>query len=394
MNKFLSISILFLILFSGCTSFNQAMNNSVENVTQGIINEMNETLSNISNQINDGLNQGLNDSINQFISGLTNQTTNAFLKSPISTFTLEDINYLGINCSGSEQEIAECIKDWQINNMDYDATQPDSSYSIRWNYAFPGLYPSNEIIKEKVNNGRIYGICVDYALIFCSIAQYYGLDCRIMNSLTKPSDRDSSLLEFATGLGMEEYNDLIIKLKSKGMDYPYELIRQVMKETPEHYWAEVKINNEWLTFDASNTPTGGNVDEEYKNKNDYEITLWENNNTCEILKNYVAKVDDLGQSERSFTIDDYFGSKISGQAIPVAYYNSCTDVCGFFDGKNPTCTLECPFSLSFYSCYDSCSGKKFYKICDFVCNDEEPDYEQCYGECSGEELNIDCFESC
>jgi len=389
MNKFLFL--LPIILISGCAALESAINNTVSNVTTGILDEFNDTLSNISEQIGEELSKGINDSINHFVSGLLG--TNQFsFSSPVSAFSAIDIAYLGINCSGNDSEIAECIKEWQINNMDYDVSKPDSSYSIRWNYAFPGLYPSSEIIREKTENGRVYGICFDYAVIYCSLANYYGLECRVMNSLTKPSDRDASLLPYSTGLGMEEYNDLIVKLRAKGMDYPYELIRQVMKETPEHYWAEVNIDGEWLPFDASNNPTGGNVEEEYIEAGDAEVTVWENNNTMELLRDYTPQVDDLGQTQRSFTIDDFFGSKMSGSAIPVAYYTSCTDVCAFFLGKNPSCAIQCPIDSAFFNCYESCSSENFYKICDYIC--EDAGYEACYNECSGEALDMDCFEIC
>ncbi|MDD3888267.1 MAG: transglutaminase domain-containing protein [Patescibacteria group bacterium] len=391
MNKiFLFLSI--LILFSGCTAVEEAVNNTVSNITLGIISEINGTMSNISNQVAQDLSQGINDSINQFVSGIFGSEEFSF-SSPVSKFLGTDISYLGIECEGNDSEIAGCINNWQIINIDYDASKPDSSYSIRWNYAFPGIYPSKEIIMEKVENGRIYGLCFDFAIIYCSIAEYYGLECRIMNSITKPSDKNPELLEYATGLGMEEYNDLIVKLKEKGMDYPYELIRQVMKETPEHYWAEVKIGNEWVIYDATNVLVeGSNTKENYIDTNDYELSVWQNNNTIELLESYSPKVDDLGENGKSWTIDDYFGSKMSGTVIPVPYYSSCNDVCAFFLGKNPACSASCIMDNSYFNCYESCSSEKFYRICDYICEDNG--YEECYMECSGKELNIECFESC
>ncbi|MFA5332911.1 MAG: transglutaminase domain-containing protein [Candidatus Nanoarchaeia archaeon] len=390
MNNFFLVPFVFLIFISGCTSVENIMNN---NATSGMIDELNKTLSNISEQISDDLSKGLNDSINQFVSGILNITFDAFEKSPVSNFNDEEIIFLGVNCGGSEQDIAECIKDWQVSNMTYDASQPDSSYSIRWNYAFPGLYPSSEIIKEKVKDGKIYGTCFDFAIIYCSIANYYNLTCRVVNSITKPSDNNPSLLDMATGLGPEEYDDLIIKLNSKGLNYTYELVRQIMKETPEHYWAEVNLNGEWVVFDATNVLVeGSDTKTNYIDINDYETSVWENNETLNIINNYYSKADDLGQKDRAWTIDDYFGSKASGQVIPVPYYDSCSSVCAFFLGKNPTCSISCIMDSSFFACYESCSSHKFYKICDYICEDEG--YEQCYNDCSGEELNIDCFNEC
>jgi hypothetical protein len=330
-----------------------------------------------------------NESLNQSIS-----SEKIIFLSPVSEFSDEDINYLGINCSGTDLQIADCIKSWQEENIIYDAFRQDSSYSIRWNYNFPGIYPSSEIIREKINDdGKIYGVCFDYAVIYCSIAEYYGIECRVMNSITKPSDRDSTLIEYASGLGVMEYNDLKIKFNSKGMDYPYELIRQIMKETPEHYWAEAKIGDEWIIYDATNKLiSGSDTKKTYVDADDYEITLWENDDALTLLMDYSPKIDDLGESEKSWTIDDYFGSKMSGQTIPVPYYKSCTDTCDFFAGKNPACQYSCAMDLKFFNCYESCSSEKYYKICDYIC--EDAGYESCYEECSGHELNIECFESC
>jgi hypothetical protein len=177
------------------------------------------------------------------------------------------------------------------------------------------------------------------------------------------------------------------------MDYPYELIRQIMKETPEHYWAEAKIGDEWIIYDATNKLiSGSDTKKTYVDADDYEITLWENDDALTLLMDYSPKIDDLGESEKSWTIDDYFGSKMSGQAIPVPYYESCSDTCGFFAGKNPACQYSCARDLKFFNCYESCSSERYYKICDYIC--EDAGYESCYEECSGHELNIECFESC
>ncbi|MFA5303121.1 MAG: transglutaminase domain-containing protein [Candidatus Nanoarchaeia archaeon] len=396
MNKYFLIPIFFLIFVSGCTNFNEGMNRSVENVTQGIINEMNETLSNISNQINESLNQGLNDSINNFVSGLLNITNNAFLKSPISTFTLEDINYLGVNCQGSDLEIANCIKDWQENNMIYlgliesSTNYPGAADAIHWNYAIPGIFPTKEVIRQRSEGNKPYGVCYDYATIYCSIADYYGLSCRVANTITKPSQRPNSGIEFTTGLRYEEYERLKIELDKQGLDYDFILMNKVLRETPEHYWSEVLIDDEWIVIDGSGTDS----QTQYKDANDWEVTNWTKLYLESNISYYLGFKDDLNNRIKVFNIDDYMFSAQYSLGLPVPYYSSCTNVCGFFEGKNPMCTFECPFLASFFSCYDSCSGKKFYKICDYVCNDEEAGYEECYQECSGEELDIGCFNDC
>jgi hypothetical protein len=137
---------------------------------------------------------------------------------------------------------------------------------------------------------------------------------------------------------------------------------------------------------------GSNTKTNYIDTNDYEVSTWENDNTLEVLSDYAPKFDDLGESGKSWTIDDYFGSKMAGSIVPVPYYESCADACAFFVGKNPACSASCLIDLSFFSCYESCSSEKFYKICDYICEDDS--YEACYEECSGQTLDIDCFESC
>lgn len=301
----------------------------------------------------------------------------------------------------------------------FDCTDP-----LRFNYMLPGIYQSNEIIKENVNNSKIYGICYTYAVVYCSIAEYYGLECRIMNSLTKPSDR-IGITTGITGMSREEYNRLEIKLDDKGYNYSYDLMRLIAEETPEHYWVEVKIGDEWVVKDASVSVTGSaSTEEMYKNNNDYEVTNWTSRNPNNVIiekwnvsdtggedtelsfieqleearqysseEEYVGITDDLGQGNRAANIDDFMQGK--GLA---PYFDSCSDVCGFFqDTLSVDCVPDCESYMSEFECYEECSGEPYYITCDYICGDVEGDeeYLECMSSCSGEtEFSIACDYEC
>ncbi|MBN1923216.1 MAG: hypothetical protein JW791_00465 [Nanoarchaeota archaeon] len=316
---------------------------------------------------------------------------------PVSEFTIEDINYLKVNCSGSGQEIAECIKTWQYNNMVYagqELGKADASDPIRWNYMLPGIFPTNEVIREHRIDNKIYGICFDYATIYCSIAEYYNLTCRVANSLSKPSDHDSSIT-ITTGMGPEEYYRLKTKLNSNGYSYSYALMSSIAEETPEHYWAEILLEQEWVVKDASG-PLGNpdyNTQLRYKDVNDWQVTDWQARDPNNKINSFSEETDDLGQTGKVFNIGDYMREVQTGSSGIAPYYESCSDVCSFFDNSIPMCELTCGFDESYFDCYESCSGKKFYKVCGFIC-DNEANFANCYKTCSGEEIDLSCENSC
>lgn len=380
-----------MILIMGCTQ-----------------NEAGNTLNNTNNQ------STINNSNNERTLITVEQSNNWYtLTEPAVTFSQSDIEYLGINCSGSETEIADCIMEWEASNIDYcypGDIRSDCSDPMRFNYMLPGIYPTSEIIREK-RDTKIYGICFTYAGIYCSIAKYYGLDCRVMNSLTKPSERTGNTFGI-TGMSPDEYNRLKTKLDEKGYNYTYEMMRLIALETPEHYWAEVYLDGEWLVKDASAVVTGySDPATSYKTTNDYEITNWstrdpnpkielynrgelieeeivttsDDNNYQPDTSNYTGVTDDLGDN-RARNIDDYM------QGLGLApYYNSCEDTCEFFKGTIPYCLSDC--DLEFYECYETCSGNKAYKTCDYICA-RESNQSNCYKNCSGEELNLNCYQQC
>jgi hypothetical protein len=383
MNKIFTFSILLIIILSGCT----------------VNQEINNTITNISQQINDDLNQGINDTINDFVSNIIDKNESELIINPISNFSIKEINYLNITCQGTNLEIANCIKEWQGNNMIYlglteiSSTYPDAADSIHWNYAIPGVFPTIEVIKERSEGNKPYGVCYDYATIYCSIANYYELTCRVSNSLIKPSQRPDSQVEFTTGLQYSEYERMKVELNKQEIDYDFILMNKVLRETPEHYWAEVLIDTEWLVMDGSNTA----VQTRYKDANDWQVTNWTKNYIESNIEEYINTIDDLGERVRIFDNGDYMFSEENNLELTVPYFETCEDSCPFFKGSlTVDCVPDCNSYKSAFECYESCSGNNYYIICDYICGQIEDVAEanSCYKTCSGKDINMACDEQC
>ncbi len=182
---------------------------------------------------------------------------------PVSEFTEEEIISLGIDFSGSDAEIADEIYDWQVENMKYVAFG-DVSDAMRWNYFMPGIYPTSDMIVDMKKDGKIEGLCYNYATIYCSIANYYGLECRVTAMKEKPSDLDSRIdKRTTTGMAPHEYDRLLERIEELDLYYSYETVRKAAKETSSHYRAEVKLNDEWVIKDASVAAVGGTYNDLY-----------------------------------------------------------------------------------------------------------------------------------
>lgn len=83
----------------------------------------------------------------------------------------------------------------------------DVSYSMRWNYTFPSIYTTKDMLENMKDGNKIYGICYGYALIFAEITNYYGLEVRVTNTTVKPSEVSSNPFYQATSVGLspDEY---------------------------------------------------------------------------------------------------------------------------------------------------------------------------------------------
>lgn len=335
--------------------------------------------------------------------------------SPVSIFTEEDIEYLGLNCSGSDQEIAACISQWQQENMTYGGdgeNTPDVSDAIHWNYFLPGIYTSRDIIYNHVSDGKPYGICFDFAVVYASIAEYYGLEVRVMNTISKPSDSNPNIT-FTTGMAPEEYERLNVKLTESGLDYPYDAVRLVAEETPTHYWAEIKINGEWTSFDATGISTGNDNNNVYYETNDYEVTDWLSRDKSALLEEYTQRIangerlpepeqtqstqpdedyegitDELGQTNRAANIDDL----IAGLA-PAPYFADAADAVEFMNASSYLTATDITEANEDKELYESCSGENFYLVCYFICDGDSLSGQawiDAYERYSGETLDTGC----
>ncbi len=349
--------------------------------------------------------------------------------SPVVPLSDTEIQELGVDCQGSPDEIARCIKDWQENNMLYcqELDVEDCSDAIRANYVLPGLFTSQDLIKNKQLDGKVYGICFDYAVIYCSIAEHYGLDCRVVNSISKPSERPGTYVPITTGMSEEEYTRWNEQLKTKGIDYDYDVLRLIAKETPGHYWAEVNLDGKWVVLDATRGTVGGSTETEYIASGDFEITDWFATDSSltayeyavriaqgEDLRNegydsvgeqflegrevaqeygdaenYEGIIDSLGQEGRSATMNDF----MQGYGL-MPYLPTCQATCDFL-GAPGECYEDCEEENEILMCYEDCSGDPYYFGCLYLEAGEDEDISlEAYLACSGISLNVGCENTC
>lgn len=313
--------------------------------------------------------------------------------SPISEFSDSVLESLGLSLSGSEAEIAQGIYDWQVQNMNYVAFGPVSDM-MRWNYMLPGIFTTLDMLEiNKTSNGKIEGLCYNYATLYCSIAEAYNLDCRVTQMREKPSQLDSRIdPKTTTGLGPDEYERLEALLISKNLYYNYELIRSIAKETSAHYRAEVRIDGEWKVYDASVASVGDGYNQTYEF---FEVDWLEGYNK-QILDSFVGEsspsfVDDLGNTDRARSIDDV---RSIGALVP--YFNEWSKAAEFL--KIPETQLkqfqeEYGLYLLFDKVYFENSGKHFYIICDFIIEDgvDIDTYAEMYNELTGDDLDLTYF---
>jgi len=347
--------------------------------------------------------------------------------SPVAAFSDSEIQALGVDCQGSPEEIARCIKSWQEIHMLYcqEMDVKDCSDAIRANYVLPGLFTSQDLVQNKQQDGKVYGICFDYAVIYCSIAEYYGLECRVVNSISKPSERPGTYVPITTGMSEEEYARWNEQLQTKGIDYPYDALRLIARETPGHYWAEVNLDGKWIVLDASRSSVGGSTETEYIASGDFEITDWFAADSSQAAYEYAVRIaqgedlrnegydsvgeqfmegrkvaqeygdaenyqgieDILGQPGRSASIDDF----MQGYGL-MPYLPTCQETCDFLKAPGE-CYDECEEEDEILVCYEDCSGDPYYLGCIYLEADEDISLEA-YQACSGIPLNPSCEETC
>lgn len=414
----------------------------------GQIEDININSNNSSESINDSANELLEKELE--LEKSTLNTLSDFERgTPISIFTNEEIKRLGVDyCNGTNEEIAECILNWQYENMLYVLTAENvnfnfaQSYELRWNEYLPGIYSARDIIENKIlPDGRIYGVCWEYAIIYCSIANYYGLECRI-NSLVENLNDEIR----PGGLSEDEYSKLKLYLDRSGLEYDYEAVRMVVPDDsniPGHYWAEVKLKNsdnkyiheDWLIADASNQKYNGRdkvlnyisekksytiVDWKLKNKileldkfqlmhengelvglntgnnSDFEEFLqgrefYEDDLEAGRIDFYEGITDELGNEHRAATMDDF----MQGKGL-VPYFSECEDICSYMNIGSGCVSMCEDEDIEMLRCYERCAEQPFYVLCDFICEDAITDSEwtSCYHECSGANIVLECDDEC
>lgn len=211
---------------------------------------------------------------------------------PARTFEQDDIDYLAANfslpsilqtrnSSNSASEIADAILAWQGSYMELSPPLQDISYPMRWNQVIPGIYPADDLIRDRhfseESVDKIYGVCWDFATIFTAIARYHNLDVRITAWQVYLSDREDLQEEYPVpnlndgadrGMSPVESESLVARLRLLGYDIPEQLLQEAIFETYIHYRPEVSINDVWQSYDATNP------NETYQNA-PYEEIVWD-----------------------------------------------------------------------------------------------------------------------
>jgi hypothetical protein len=300
----------------------------------------------------------------------------------LSDDVLQSIEASGFE--GTESEIASKILDWQNQYMYYIGDpniQPDISYPMRWNFIMPGVYPVSEMVEERrTDDDKIYGLCWDYASIYASIANSYGLEVRVTALKKYMSDINPSIdASTKEGLAVEEYDLLNNKISKFGAEYTYSQIDRVARETWVHYRAEVKIDGAWVAMD------GTEVSGEYENGT-FEVVDWQEGYNANLLnapstmendqldpialaellefapyEGYVGITDDHGNSNRAATFKDL----VRGRGF-IPYFSTADDIIEFLmlPENEAMEILDDVFELQ--EDYESATSKPFYIIADFL----------------------------
>ena len=184
-------------------------------------------------------------------------------------FSQEILEQIGADgFTGTDAEIAQQIFDWQVNNMEYagaENTYIDAGYPHRWNEILPGIYPASKRIERVTDDGKIYGICFDYAEIYCAIARAYGLECRVTVYTFEAFEEMYGCLPLAVveselnrGMGRDEYEQLNVLLEENGIDLTYDQVYRAVSGISlleghvqgDHGRAEVYLDGEWVSMDV------------------------------------------------------------------------------------------------------------------------------------------------
>jgi len=333
---------------------------------------------------------------------------------PYQAFSEEEMTDLGAaDFSGTDQEIAQLIINWQKANMHYIGDpnqQADISHPMRWNFFLPGIYPVSDMVQDRrMADGKIYGLCWDYASIFVAMADYYDLECRVTAYKTLMSDLNP-IFQAGAGMDPEEYKVLQPKLAALGLDLDYEHIRRSSRETWAHYRAEVKIGKEWVAFDGA-----PGVSEEYASYT-YDLVNWDEGYDPELLygevvfseeglnipvlakllvsapvEGYEGIIDDAGNSNRAATMEDL----VAGKGL-VPYFENIEDIKDFFSTPGgEDLDFDWDEFAEIKMDYEEGTGKLFFFIADALIYMEDElaaeDYVPYYNVFTGSDMKTEDF---
>ena len=333
---------------------------------------------------------------------------------PYQAFSEEEMTALGAaDFSGTDQEIAQMIINWQNTNMHYIGDpnqQADISQPMRWNFFLPGIYPVSDMVQDRrMADGKIYGLCWDYASIFVAMAEYYDLECRVTAYKTLMSDLNP-IFQAGAGMDPEEYKVLQPKLAALGLDLDYDHISRSSRETWAHYRAEVKIGEEWVAFDGA-----PGVSEEYASYT-YDLVNWDEGYDPDLLygevvfseeglnipvlaellasapvEGYKGIIDDAGNANRAATMEDL----VAGKGL-VPYFENVEDIKAFFstpDGGD--LDFDWDEFAEIKTDYEEGTGKLFFFIADALIYMEDElaaeDYVPYYNAFTGSDMTAEDF---
>ncbi len=137
---------------------------------------------------------------------------------------------------------------------------------------------------------------MDYAATYCSIAEYYGIQCRIVRSNHQFCEEVNCDEEDATpGYDQLSYSFFIKPLLDKNkLPFTLESINSVAEDTWAHYWAEVLIDGEWEFMDASARDTANRYAQ-----NDVVVVDWEEMDKSDEIVCISRKIRNTGTTEIS-----------------------------------------------------------------------------------------------
>ncbi|RLG12492.1 hypothetical protein DRN73_02450 [Candidatus Pacearchaeota archaeon] len=158
------------------------------------------------------------------------------------------------------------------------------------------------------------------------------------------------------------------------------------------YIADVKLkkgNNSILIIKPETTSAAFVMDKfEFTNQNlsklqNCSVPIEEKNITEN--KTEESPVVPIQKPEKKFA--ENYKEYLQGMEVP--YLNSCSEANKWFEGSNGK-KVGC--DSSFKKCYESCSKKKLYLVCDMMCLDSG--YTSCYNSCSPVNLDSACDNKC